>query len=211
MIFFPRIETIWYRAKLDMREVCGIAVRKHSLWKEQLLRLVTGSSFAAGCSVWGISCLVLLPSPCNDSSLCLSFSNICKATAVTHTKQIDRNLLRKETSFVFYTSSVLRKSRHMKQKEKITHCCWDQNSRLQKLSTIATPPLNTATTVCACFVSSSVHTSALHPLLLYCSFMFSSCLCMWCCYCFYFMIVLYLSYIFLVLCLYCVWHYIPFD
>jgi len=26
--------------------------------------------------------------------------------------------LRKETSFVYYTSSVLRKSRHMKQKEK---------------------------------------------------------------------------------------------
>ena len=50
-------------------------------------------------------------------------ANICKATTVTHTKQIDRNLLRKETSFVCYTSSVLRKSRHMKQKEKITYCC----------------------------------------------------------------------------------------
>jgi len=53
----------------------------------------------------------------------LSCSNICKATTVTHTKRIYRNLLRKETSFVYYTSSVLRKSRHMKQKEKITHCC----------------------------------------------------------------------------------------
>jgi len=42
---------------------------------------------------------------------------------VTHTKRIYRNLLRKETSFVCYTSSVLHKSRHMKQKEKITHCC----------------------------------------------------------------------------------------
>jgi len=50
-------------------------------------------------------------------------SNICKATTVTHIKRIYRNLLRKETSFVYYTSSVLRKSRHMKQKEKITHCC----------------------------------------------------------------------------------------
>ena len=50
-------------------------------------------------------------------------SNICKATKVTHTKRIYRNLLCKETSFVYYTSSVLRKSRHMKQKEKITHCC----------------------------------------------------------------------------------------
>ena len=48
-------------------------------------------------------------------------SNICKATTVTHTKRIDRNLL--ETSFVCNTSSVLRKSRHMKQKEKITYCC----------------------------------------------------------------------------------------
>ena len=35
---------------------------------------------------------------------------------MTHTKRIYRNLLRKETSFVYYTSSVLRKS--MKQKEK---------------------------------------------------------------------------------------------
>ena len=40
----------------------------------------------------------------------LDFSNICKATTVTHTKRIYRNLLRKETSFVCYTSSVLRKS-----------------------------------------------------------------------------------------------------
>jgi len=47
--------------------------------------------------------------------------NNCKATAVTHTKRIDRNLLLKETSFVCCTSSVLRKSRHMQQKEKITH------------------------------------------------------------------------------------------
>jgi len=46
---------------------------------------------------------------------------ICKATTVTHTKRIDRNLLRKETSFVCYISSALRKSRHMKQKEKITY------------------------------------------------------------------------------------------
>jgi len=37
-------------------------------------------------------------------------SNICKATTVTHTKRIDRTLLRKETSLVCYTSSVLRKS-----------------------------------------------------------------------------------------------------
>jgi len=50
-------------------------------------------------------------------------SNVCQATTVTHTKRIDRNLLRKETNYVYYTSSVLRKSRHMKQKEKITHCC----------------------------------------------------------------------------------------
>ena len=37
---------------------------------------------------------------------------------MTHTKRIDRNVLRKETSLVCYTSSVLRKSRHIKQKEK---------------------------------------------------------------------------------------------
>jgi len=28
------------------------------------------------------------------------FTNVCKATSVTHTKRIYRNLLRKETSFV---------------------------------------------------------------------------------------------------------------
>jgi len=49
---------------------------------------------------------------------------------------------------MYYTSSVLRESRRMKQKEKITHCYKDQNSRLQKLSMIITiSPLNTATTL----------------------------------------------------------------
>jgi len=47
-----------------------------------------------------------------------NYSNNCKTTAGTHTKRIDRNLLCKETSFMCYTSSVLLKSRHMKQKEK---------------------------------------------------------------------------------------------
>ena len=41
-----------------------------------------------------------------------SSSNICKATTVTHTKRINRNLLHKETSFVFYRSFVLRKSQN---------------------------------------------------------------------------------------------------
>jgi len=49
----------------------------------------------------------------SDSSI------ICKATTVTHTKRIHRNLLCKETSFVCYTSSILRKSRHMRQKKKL--------------------------------------------------------------------------------------------
>jgi len=38
--------------------------------------------------------------------------------------------------------------------------------------------------ICACFTCSSVHPSTLHPLLLYCLFLSSSCFCMWCCYCF---------------------------
>jgi len=82
-------------------------------WKQQLQTL------ALQPAVWGISCLVLLPSSCNNSSLHSSFSNYCKATAVTHIKWINRHLLGKETSFVCYTSSLLRKSRHMKQKEKL--------------------------------------------------------------------------------------------
>ena len=65
----------------------------------------TTLSFSAGCL------RNLLPSFAPISlqwfSLYVSFSNISKATTVTHTKRIYRNLLRKETSFVYYTSSVL--------------------------------------------------------------------------------------------------------
>jgi len=50
---------------------------------------------------------------------CTHHSEIIVVTAVTSTKRINRNLLRKETSFVCYTSSVLCKSRHMKQIEKL--------------------------------------------------------------------------------------------
>ena len=56
---------------------------------------------------------------CNFEACDILSNNICKATTVTHTKRIDRNLLCKETSFVCYTSSVLRKSRHMKKKKKL--------------------------------------------------------------------------------------------
>ena len=77
---------------------------------------------------------------------------ICKATTVTHTKRIDRNLLRKETSFVCYTSSVLRKSGHTKQKKKLRTVAKIttqdyKNWRLQNFFTIVTPPLSTATTL----------------------------------------------------------------
>jgi len=41
---------------------------------------------------------------------------------VTHTKRIDRNLLRKETSFVCYASSVLRKS-HNEHIVFVEQCC----------------------------------------------------------------------------------------
>jgi len=92
----------------------------------------------------------------------IDLSNICKATAVTHTKRIDRNLLRKETSCVCYTSSVLRlrvlhififsqvdiwnKKKKLRTVAKIKTQDY-KNWRSQKLSTIATPPLNTATTL----------------------------------------------------------------
>jgi len=71
---------------------------------------------------------------------------------VTHTKRIDRNLLCKETSFVCYTSSVLRKSRHMKKKKKLRTVAQIKtqdyrNWRLQNFFTIVIPPVNTATTL----------------------------------------------------------------
>ena len=61
------------------------------------------------------------------------YSNICKATTVTHTKRICRGLLHKGTSFVCCTSSVLRRGRRVKQEGGIAHCCWDRASRLQGL------------------------------------------------------------------------------
>ena len=78
---------------------------------------VAGPSFSAG--ILGVACLVLLPSPCSDSGLCLSFSRVCGATSVTRTRRICRNLLRREAGFVCYTSSVLRGGRHVKQKGRI--------------------------------------------------------------------------------------------
>jgi len=45
-------------------------------------------------AVRGISCLVLLPSPCNDSACTYHSAIFVKPTTVTHTKRIDRNLLR---------------------------------------------------------------------------------------------------------------------
>jgi len=111
---------------------------------------ITNSSFAAGCM------RNLLPGFAPISlqwiSLYVSFSNICKATTVTHTKRIDRNLLRKEISFVCYTSLVLRKSRHWNKKKKLRTVAKIKTQdykiwRLQNLSTVVTPPLNTATTL----------------------------------------------------------------
>jgi len=68
----------------------------------------SGSSFAASCirNLLAMIQLVLI-------------IQHYKATTVTHTKRIDCNLLRKETSFMCYTFSVLRKSQHMKQKKKL--------------------------------------------------------------------------------------------
>jgi len=55
-----------------------------------------------------ISLLVRYNANLDFRSFCYTAAGyICKATAVTHTKRIDRNLLRKETSFVCYTSSVI--------------------------------------------------------------------------------------------------------
>jgi len=63
---------------------------------------------------------------------------------MTNTKRINNSLLRKETSFVCYTSSVLRTSRQMKQKEKYVQLLRSK-LKVTNLIPIRTPPLNTAT------------------------------------------------------------------
>jgi len=60
-------------------------------------------------AVWGISCLVLLPSYCNDSSLHSSFSNDCKATAVTTSSEsIAIYCVRNLVSCVTHLQSLLK-------------------------------------------------------------------------------------------------------
>ena len=49
--------------------------------------------------VWGISCLVLLSSFCDDSSLFISFSNNSYVTAVTPTSESYRNLFAQENHY----------------------------------------------------------------------------------------------------------------
>ena len=124
-------------------------------------RLYLCSRLFAESPAWFCSHLLAMIHACTYHS-----ANICKATTVTRTKRIDRNLLRKETSFVCYTSSVLRKSRHMKQKEKLRTVAKIKtqdykNWRLQNLSTIATPQLHNCTTQLQLVVSLTVSISLL--------------------------------------------------
>ena len=103
-VFRSAHETVATATGLWMRQffrTLQVLRKEKTSLKQQLQALAFQRAF------WGIACLVLFPSPCNDSSLYLSFSKVCKATSVTHTKRIYRNLLRKETSFVCYASSVL--------------------------------------------------------------------------------------------------------
>jgi len=145
---------LWAKDEHNLIQVCfqGVGLKVSILSHETniALRNNSGSSFAAS----GMRNLLPCSAPISLQwfSLYLSFSIICKATTVTHTKRIDRNLLREETSFVCYTSSVLRKSRHMKQKKKLRTVAKIKtqdykNWRLQNFFTIVTPPLNTATTL----------------------------------------------------------------
>ena len=73
------IKTLLYWFFMFLR--CSLCVK---IIEQQLQALAFQQAF------WGIACLVLLPSSCNDSSLYLSFINVCKATSVTHTKRIYR-------------------------------------------------------------------------------------------------------------------------
>jgi len=93
--------------------------------------LISDSSRAESCDDSTLWIAVRLPeSQCEtlmsstERSTSISFETLimsffCNATAVTLTKRMDCNLLRKETSFVYYTSSVLRKNLHMKKKIKL--------------------------------------------------------------------------------------------
>ena len=95
-VFGQSMYHVAYKSKLEFKLITSFTCNKNAL------------SFSAGCL------RNLLPGSAPISlqwfRLYVSFSNICKATTVTHTKRIYRNLLRKETSFVYYTSSVLRKA-----------------------------------------------------------------------------------------------------
>ena len=139
-----------WRTFLNEKKVMKPSANTSHKTDDSMSLTITGPSFSAGILRDRLPCSA--PISLQWFSLYLSFSIICKATTVTHTKRIDRNLLREETSFVCYTSSVLRKSRHMKQKKKLRTVAKIKtqdykNWRLQNFFTIVTPPLNTATTL----------------------------------------------------------------
>ena len=113
----------------------------------------SGSSFAAGCmSVWGISCLVLLPSPCNDSACTYHSAIFVKPQQwLTPSESIAIYCVRKLVSCVTHLQSCAKVDIWNK-KEKLrtvakTKTQDYKNWRLQNLSIIATPPLNAATTL----------------------------------------------------------------
>jgi len=103
-------------------------------------------------AVWGISGLILLPSPCNDSSLYLSFSNFVKPQQwPTPSESIAIYCVMKLVSCVTHLQScakvhIWNKKKKLRTVAKIKTQDY-KNWRLQKLSTIASPPLHTATTL----------------------------------------------------------------
>jgi len=102
-MFIPvwKIKPVWTckRKYAENGKFSRVKNRKTIKYKQQLQTL------ALQPAVWGMPGFA--PISLQWFSLYVSFSNTCKVTTVTHTKRIDRNLLRKETSFVCYTSSVL--------------------------------------------------------------------------------------------------------
>ena len=114
--------------------------------------LSTIQALALQPTVWGISCLVLLPSPCNDSACNYHSAIFVKPQQwPTPSESIAIYCVRKLVSCVTHLKScakvdIWNKKKKLRTVVKIQIQDY-KNGRWQKLSTITTPPQNTATTL----------------------------------------------------------------
>jgi len=150
----------------DFRVLCShtqlnafLDARAKLLWAVSVLAKITFKTLTTAIqalalqpAVWGISCLVLLPSPCNDSACTYHSAIFVKPHQwPTPSESTAIYCVRKLVSCVTHLQSCAKVDIWNKKKKLRTVAQIKtqdyKNWRLQNFFTIVTPPLNTATTL----------------------------------------------------------------